>query len=176
MESILAAGMSRKDGEFSIFLSVHRERLRRVASAYSRPTERDDLFQEIVVALWGARSTFRGECSEKTFVYRVAHNVALKACLRRPTPTTAVPEDLACADPLADEAVARKVDSERLRNAVRALPLGERQVVVLALEELSHREIADITGLTEGHVAVRLHRAKNRLKEILDQPAGRRLP
>src|SRR5918992_2125134 len=53
--------------------------MRRLAVSYARNRhESEDLFQEIAVALWKALSTFRGESTERTFIYRVAHNTAIR--------------------------------------------------------------------------------------------------
>jgi RNA polymerase sigma factor (sigma-70 family) len=56
---------------------------------------------------------------------------------------------------------------------VRQLPLGLRQVVVLTLEGLSQREIADVVGITEGNVAVRLTRARALLSRLLNSGVER---
>jgi RNA polymerase sigma-70 factor (ECF subfamily) len=55
----------------------------------------------------------------------------------------------------------------RLMDAVRAIPLGQRQVVALLLEGLTHAEIADVLGITESNVAVRAVRARKELRERL---------
>jgi hypothetical protein len=53
--------------------------LGRVVASYARPSDQDDLAQDIAVALWNALPSFRGDCSERAFVFRVAHNRALVA-------------------------------------------------------------------------------------------------
>jgi RNA polymerase sigma-70 factor (ECF subfamily) len=53
--------------------------------------------------------------------------------------------------------------------AIQQLPVGQRQVIVLTLEGLSHAEMADVIGITENNVAVRVNRAKSALKEILGE-------
>ena len=57
---------------------------------------------------------------------------------------------------------------DRLRAAIQHLPLVYRQVIMLMLEDLSHAEIADVLGITESNVAVRLNRARKALKESLE--------
>ncbi len=58
---------------------------------------------------------------------------------------------------------------DRLRSAIQRLPLAYRQVVMLMLEELSYLEIAEILGITESNVAVRLNRARKALKQALEE-------
>jgi RNA polymerase sigma factor (sigma-70 family) len=152
------------------YLHLVREYLRpveRLAATYERdPARREDLVQEIWLALWRALPSFRGDCSERTFVYRIAHNRGVTHIehwmLRK---TEELSEDLPVIDHREDpegDAIARQ-RGEALRAAVRQLPLAQRQVVSLALEGLPHRDIAEILGLTENNVAVRLNRARARL-------------
>ena len=63
---------------------------------------------------------------------------------------------------------------DRLREAVRRLPLAARQVVVLSLESLSQREIGEVLGITENNVAVRLTRARKLLRQALETEGSRR--
>jgi RNA polymerase sigma-70 factor (ECF subfamily) len=145
--------------------------LRRLAAGYERdPSRQQDLVQDIWLAVWRALPNFRGESSERTFVFRIAHNRAVShidyAQRRR-------------AESLDDEApiVAPELDPERafsaaqrhdrLRRAVQDLPVGLRQVVMLALEGLPHSDIADVVGISENNVAVRLTRARAALSRLL---------
>lgn len=158
------------DEDFAAFWHRYRARLHRLAGAYARSAEdRADLLQDISVALWTARDSFRAECTEQTFVYRVAHNVAIKHSLKRRLPLAheGAQERLVSAEPGPDEVLSAQDRAARLQEAVRALPLGEREVAVLALEGLGNSEIAAITGLRENHVGVRLFRAKEKLKAAM---------
>ncbi len=144
--------------------------LRRVAASYARDAaRREDLFQDICLALWTALPHFRGESSERTFVFRIAHNRGIAAAARR----REVTEDLTAAEEVADagpnpEAAAdHRQRRAQLQEAVAGLPLALRQVLTLALEGLSHREIGEVIGISEGNVAVRLTRARKQLQARL---------
>lgn len=160
---------------FDRVLAEHGPALARLASGYERvAAAREELVQEIALALWRALPHFRGECSERTFVYRVAHNCGLShAARRRPAhqPLHDLPESLEPIDPgpRPDEQSARAQRRDRLLAAVQRLPLIHRQVIMLTLEELSHGEIADVLGITENNVAVRLNRARNALRQELEE-------
>ena len=68
-------------------LAVHGSSLSRLAGSYVRGAgDCDDLLQEIIVAIWRALPRFRGECSERTFVFRIAHNRAIAHITRRRLP------------------------------------------------------------------------------------------
>lgn len=155
---------------FNVLLDVHGPSLMRLASSYVRNRgEREDLFQEIVIAVWRALPGFRGECSERTFLFRIAHNRCLTHVARR-RPTAPLDEHDADArdpQPTIEAQLAERQERERLLNAVRGLPLAYRQVVTLTLEGLPYREIAQVLGIGESNVGVRLNRARQLLKDLL---------
>ena len=145
--------------------------LQRLVFSYEfLPQAREDLLQEILLALWIALPRFRGESSLRTFVFRIAHNRALTHVWRRKR--TGIPEDpesLQLADKRAgpESSAIHNANQERLLQAIRELPVSLKQVMTLALEETSHAEIAEILGISENNVAVRLNRARNLLREKL---------
>ena len=164
-------GRAALDARYDQILRREGAALRRVAAAYEAdPARREDLFQEICLALWQALPRFRGESSERTFVFRIAHNRGLTHRSRRPAASTDLEEAETLADPNpGPEAEAGEAQRrERLRSAVLALPLEPRQVISLTLEGLSPREIAEILGITENNAAVRLSRARRALRQILE--------
>lgn len=145
--------------------------LARLAWGYAADAgDHDDLLQDILVALWRALPRFRGESSERTFVYRVAHNRAISHVARRRRDTDALRDDqLVDPGPRPDAQLDRKERSERLRAAIRRLPESQRQAVILHLEGLSPREIAALQGTTENNVGVRLTRARQALRALLGE-------
>jgi len=145
--------------------------LARLAAAYEvNPQAREDLLQDIRMALWLALPRFRGEASLRTFMYRIAHNRALTHVWRRKQAGTPDPiEDIELTDERAGPET-RAIESAsraQLFDAIRALPLPSRQVITLALEDMSNREIGAVLGLTENNVAVRLSRARSLLRARL---------
>ena len=147
----------------------HGEMIARVARGYvDDPHDIDDLWQEILVALWRALPRFRGESSERTFVLRVAHNRGITYSItRRRSEPLLEPDQLPDPAPLAETRVINEQRQERLFEAVRRLPELQRQAVMLQLEGLSGREIAEMQGTTETNVGVRLTRARKALREML---------
>jgi RNA polymerase sigma factor (sigma-70 family) len=145
--------------------------IRRLAGCYEpEHGSRDDLAQEIAIALWRALPGFRGDCSIRTFVFRIAHNRALTHVWRRGrVQTTEVTDTVAVSDPAQSPEVRLEHDrrSARLRAAIQSLPLVHRQVLTLALEDLSHAEIASVLGIRENAAAVRLTRARQALRSAL---------
>ncbi len=158
------------EDRFHRILQAYGRALARVAASYEPAAgRREDLLQEIAFALWRALPGFRGECSERTFVFRLAHNRGLTHVWRRPPPAAALEEGRDVADPAPGpesraESGRRR---ERLMEAIQVLPVAYRQVLTLSLEELSQAEIAQVLGITENNVAVRLSRARRALREAL---------
>jgi RNA polymerase sigma-70 factor (ECF subfamily) len=153
-------------------LQEHDRALRRLAASYERdPSRQQDLVQEIWLAVWQALPRFRNDCSERTFVFRIAHNRAVSHIdhwQRRRADTLDADAPLPSPNPDPEHSLSQQQRHERLRAAVQALPIGLRQVVVLTLEGLSNAEVADVVGITENNVAVRLTRARAALSLALN--------
>ena len=161
---------SDRDAWLEAVLEAHGAALGRLAASYARdPGEREDLFQEIVVAIWKGLPRFRGECSERTFVFRIAHNRGIAHLARRRMPTAGAPDelDVQSPGPNPEQALSRAQEGQRLLEAVQRLPLGYRQVVTLTLEGFGYGEIADVLGISESNVGARLTRARQMLRQML---------
>ena len=158
---------------FERILSEHGAAISRLAYSYESVAGiREELVQEIALAIWKALPHFRGECSERTFIYRIAHNRGLTHVGRRRAPQQSL-NDLEETDepvdprPHPDERLAQMNQQEQLAWAVQSLPVAHKQMIVLMLEGLSHAEIGEVLGITENNVAVRLTRARKALKEAM---------
>jgi RNA polymerase sigma-70 factor (ECF subfamily) len=158
--------------QYERIVSAYGPALVRLTACYeSRPHAREDLLQEILLAIWKTLPGFRGECSQKTFVLRVAHNRCLTHVWRRgksaesPAELPEVPDPRKSPETMAIDNLRR----ESLLAAIRALPVNYRQAITLALEDLAPAEIAAVLGVTENNVAVRLNRARKALRSILEE-------
>jgi RNA polymerase sigma factor (sigma-70 family) len=149
----------------------HGASLARLASSYELNTHaREDLLQEIRLAIWIALPRFRGESSLRTFLFRIAHNRALTHVWQRKRNLSSEDSEEPVDARAGPEAVAiQAVNSSRLMGAIRELPLPFRQVITLSLEDLSHAEIASVLGISENNVAVRTNRARKLLREKLGE-------
>jgi RNA polymerase sigma factor (sigma-70 family) len=171
-EQSAAPAQERPADRLERLLAQHARPLERVAASYGRTAaEREDLLQDFAVALWTALPGFRGDCSERTFILRIAHNRGVTFLSKRSPKGEAVEdyEESAEASSGANPAIAyeRKEHGNLLLAATRALPLPHRQVVTLLLEGLSHHDIADVLGVSVNNVAVRATRARAALRVLL---------
>lgn len=155
---------------FSAWLSTHAGLLHRVANGFATGADRDDLMQELLLAMWRAVPAFAGASKESTFIYRVAHNAALT--WRRGTATYARQVERFAAQPQSAATGNASRDEEALElifAAIRRLPPVDRSLIMLQLDGVSYAAIAEIHGLTENHVGVRLNRIRRKLTALLQE-------
>jgi RNA polymerase sigma-70 factor (ECF subfamily) len=157
-----------QDARYLEAAAAHGAAMQRLASATEANAERRrDLLQDMHVALWRSFASFDGRCSMRTWMYRVAHNVAASHVDKeRRTHQGAVTLDeiehmadgaSVSADVEQTEAIAR------LHALIRTLKAPDRQIITLYLEELDAASIAEITGVSPGAVATRISRLKSYL-------------
>ena len=150
------------------------QRLARASEANAE--RRRDLLQDMHVALWRSLASFDGRCSMRTWVYRVAHNVAASYIDRERRGRVGnvsvddiehLPETRSLsADIEQSDAI------EKLNALIRKLAATDRQVLTLYLEDLDAAAIAEITGLSPGAVATRVSRLKAQLAKSFHETAN----
>jgi len=143
--------------------------LARLARAHEAdPSLRQDLLQDIHLALWRSLANFGNRCSLRTWVYRVAHNVAASHVLRdrrRPKPKLATLDeiDLPADAPDPADSIYEALVMRRITELIQQLKPLDRQVIILHLEGLPAEEIADITGISSGNTHTKLTRIRQLL-------------
>lgn len=146
----------------------------RLARAMEYDSEKArDLEQDIHCELFRSFARFEGQCALKTWVYRVAHNVAAEHRLResRRKPAVALDEIEDLPEPGdAERSAAENHAVARAQAIIRSLPTLDAQVMLLWLEGESGGDIADVTGLSPGSVATRIHRLKAALASEFESP------
>ena len=158
---------------FRQWLSEHAGLVARVCRAYAESREdREDLFQEAVLAIWQSIPSFDGRAKASTWIYKVSLYTAL-ARRRNERKHRRFHLALESQAEIADgTAAAGKVleDRETLDSVYKAfheLPAVDRSLALLHLDGLTHGEIADILGISTNHVGVKINRAKKQLAQQL---------
>lgn len=142
-------------------------KLLRICSVYAEDADdKKDLFQESLINIWQAMPSFEGQASLSTWMFRVTLNV----CLRLQNKQAKKRDRFRKMDSITFESIraedATPEESERLiqlRNCIKKLNDADKAITTLYLEEMSYKEIADITGLSENNVAVKIKRIKMKL-------------
>ncbi len=131
--------------------------------------EHDDLFQEIVAQLWQAYGRFRGEAKFSTWLYRVSLNTAITHLRKKKRrKDDAQLDDFAyqlAAEPAKDEELEEQ--KRVLYAAINHLNKVEKAVIMLYLEEKEYAEMAEILGITQNNIRVKMNRIRNKLKELM---------
>jgi RNA polymerase sigma factor (sigma-70 family) len=152
--------------KFLLMIKEHQGIIHKVCRLYRDGIEdREDLFPEIVFQLWKAVASFRSEAKISTWMYRIALNTAISS-FRKQKPSleyALVLPDVAEEEP--DEALLMR--QERLFAALKQLDDGEKAIISLYLEDMTYRQIAEITGISENNVGVKLNRIRNKIQKLL---------
>jgi RNA polymerase sigma factor (sigma-70 family) len=163
---------------FEAWLRSHGAMLHHVANGFAEGADRHDLMQELLLAVWRAVPAFRAGAQPSTFIYRVAHNAALtwrrgrKNYERRVGRFEAMaPDDeaLQMREGGAADAARERETLELIYAHIRALPPVERSLMLLHLDGVGYAEMAEIHGLSENNVGVKLSRLKQKLSEAMKE-------
>ena len=170
---------------FEMLVTPHEQMLWRVCWHYTHHQEdAADCLQEAMLKAWRAIKTYRGECSLKTWLYRIAATVCLDFLRKQKRlPETESADELAEDEgftpvddsPTPDEAVIRAESADHIRAAIDALPADMRTAIILyALQGMPYEEIAEVTRTSVGTVKSRISRARQKIAKFLQD--GNNLP
>lgn len=156
---------------FTALLERHRGIVVKVAASYAHGADaRTELAQEIAAQLWRAFPRYDPARSFSTWMYRIALNVAISDLReRRRDADHLAPlagDALDVADPAAADPL-RELQVRALHRFIAALPVLERALMLLYLDERSYAEIAEILGIREANAATKVSRLKQRIRNEL---------
>jgi RNA polymerase sigma factor (sigma-70 family) len=140
-------------------------------NGFASGDDRNDLLQEVLLALWKSIPAFRGQAKPTTYIYRVSHNAALLWVRTEKNYRRRVDQLEAFAPTL----FAREQDSledarlARLYQAIRELKPLDRSLILMSLDGLNYREMSEVQGLSESNVGVKINRIKSQLSLILKE-------
>ena len=168
---------SELEKQFIDTVRQHERMIYKVCSFYvSDELPMDDLYQEVVYYLWRGFAKFKGECNVSTWIYRVTLNTCISGVRkenRQPKSSVSVST---LEEPLHETEQPEMEEKIReMYGLINRLSTIEKAIVLLYLEEKSYQEIADITGLTLPNVAVKLKRAKDKMRKMNEQLKNKNL-
>lgn len=151
---------------FLVLIQEHQGIIHKICRLYRDSKEdREDLFQEITYQLWKSFPSFKGEAKVSTWMYRIALNTAIASFRKKRLDVEyhQVLPDLP--DEEVDEEYA--IRQESLFATLKQLNESERAIVALYLDDLSYRQIAEIIGISDNNVGVKLNRIKLKIQKLL---------
>ena len=160
--------MKETENIFITLINQHKAIIHKISKMYMNGAEEQrDLFQEIVLQLWKAYPTFKGNSKFTTWMYRVSLNTALIYFKKesRKVDKTPLDENIDVIDVNENEGKEEKL--AYLYTAVQELNVIEKALIFLFLENQSHREIAENLGISEVNARVKLNRTKEKLQFII---------
>jgi RNA polymerase sigma-70 factor, ECF subfamily len=159
--------------QFLEYITTHNALIYKVCHTFERDLERQrDLFQDIILNLWKAFPNFKNNSKWTTWAYRIALNVAITQ-RRKPQVTTSELNETfytGLADVTFDESKETRLNA--LYQAINQLNPAEKALILLYLDDASYSEIAEIIGITENNIGVKLNRIKFKLKQLLTHYEG----
>lgn len=163
-----------KELEFENLYQLHKDKIFRLCLGFLK--DRDlayDLFQEILIKIWRHLDSFRSESDISTWIYRIAYNTAItfSAKEKRKQEQVDFPQGMELAEP-ENKSQEQEIQIQRLYEAINSLPETDRVIATLLLENTPYKTIAEVTGITENYVAVKVNRIKTSLTQILN-PHGK---
>jgi RNA polymerase sigma factor (sigma-70 family) len=157
---------------FDRWLAEHAAVLHHVANGFAEGADRADLMQELLLAVWRAVPAYRGGAQSSTYIYRVAHNAALTWKRTQRNYRQRLDRFEALEAPASVASAVDGREGEALRHlyaAIRRLPPVDRSLILLHLDGVSYAGMAEIHGLTESNVGVRLNRLKQKLTDAMEE-------
>lgn len=166
--------MINKEEKFNKVILDNGEKIRRICRYYNANQEdQKDMYQEILVNVWKSLDSFRGDSAISTWIYRIAVNTSLgftgKAFKQMKLLVNLDTENLSSllSDELLDEKLKKEKKFDLLQTELNQLSVIDKSLISLMLEGLTMRDIADVIGITEPNVKVKIHRIKEQLKTKL---------
>jgi RNA polymerase sigma-70 factor, ECF subfamily len=153
---------------------LYRTRVYNLVLRISGEQDADELCQEVFIKIFRNIGKFRGESALGTWIYRLAVNSALTHVTRRPRERSL--EECAWEEPAVPMTLRDPRLRERIERALAALPGGYRAAIVLHdVEGLSHDEVAEILGCSVGTSKSQLHKARQKMRELLGAAVEREI-
>jgi RNA polymerase sigma-70 factor (ECF subfamily) len=163
--------MQRKEERFNLLVKENHQKIHRICKYYAPVSDdQKDIYQEILINIWKSLESFRGDSLESTWIYRIALNTAMgfagKEFRRMRIVLDGGDKNITNLMSDDDSEVKLKEDQlNKLQDNLNQLSVIDKAIMSLVLEDLTSKEIAEIIGITEPNVRVKIHRIKETLRE-----------
>lgn len=161
--------MSNKEQVFKEIFQANSKKIYRLCFGYTNDEDSaNDLHQETFLKVWQNLDKFRNQAMISTWIYRIAVNTCL---------TYLKSEKRQAKDELTPNIIENKMEEvsdkqeqvKALYHCIAQLEENERLLITMVMDEIPYPEIAEISGISEGNLRVKIHRIKHKLTELYDQ-------
>jgi RNA polymerase sigma factor (sigma-70 family) len=154
--------------QFEIHIREHELLIHKVCNVYAvTRSDREDLFQEIVIQLWKAFPKYRAESKLSTWIYRVAINTAITGLRRKKDFIKSYEHESLPVDiPDRSFYLQEEEHLKQMYKAIEKLNEIEKAIVMLYLEDKSYEEMEEILGINKGNLRVKMNRCKEKLRQL----------
>jgi RNA polymerase sigma-70 factor (ECF subfamily) len=162
--------MEDKEQRYKQILTMHWDMIYRLCCSYIEDSDlRKDLFQNILIRIWKGLNAFENRSSVGTWVYRIAVNASIDFFRKEEHIRYIELTDIDITDHSAN-VEADLIQSEKMKlmyHCINKLTFIDKTIITLYLEDISHRDISEIVGISEKNVSVKLTRIKKKLNNCL---------
>ncbi len=165
---LIQALKGRNDKEnFISLINEHNSLIYKVCNTYCQDaTERQDMFQEIIIQLWKSYPQFRGEAKFTTWMYRIALNTAISALRKKRLYVTPLETATEALSEIPVEATETKEQQVALHKAINQLSAVEKAIVMMYLDDKSYEEMEEVFGISQNTLRVKMNRIKEKLRKL----------
>ncbi|RZM12830.1 MAG: sigma-70 family RNA polymerase sigma factor [Pedobacter sp.] len=151
---------------FVVLLEQHKGLIHKICRLYrDHPEDRKDLFQEITFQLWKSYPAFKGNAKISTWFYRIALNTAINIFRKKQPSLQYIAEIPDSADDEPSDELARR--QEQLFAAMQQLNDSDKAIMTLYLEDLTYSQIAEVIGISENYIGVKINRIKTKIQALI---------
>ncbi|CAM1343408.1 RNA polymerase sigma factor [Tenacibaculum amylolyticum] len=155
---------------FEEVIETNKLKIFRICRIYAvNPITAEDLFQEVIYQIWKSYTSFKGKSSISTWIYKIALNVCIrfKEKLDKKNGKTVRLDGIQIETKENSSTSMNDEKFQALQSCIENLNPLDKSIVILSLEELAYKEIAEVTGLTENHIAVKMKRIRKKLLKCI---------
>ena len=154
--------------EFTELIEENQGIIFKVSALYcDNKTCRKDLFQDILLQLWKAYPTYKGQSKFSSWMYRVALNIAISQFRKEKKKGKDVMHEIPLNITEDDSNSEKEERAEILHKAIGKLSKAEKSIIILYMDDYPYEEISDIIGISVSNVGVKINRIKSKLQKIL---------
>ncbi|GAA4788052.1 sigma-70 family RNA polymerase sigma factor [Olivibacter ginsenosidimutans] len=161
--------MAQKEALFKEIFDQNSKKVYHLCYGYTGDSDSaNDLMQETFIKVWQNLDKFRNQSQLSTWIYRIAVNTCLSYLrVEKRKATDEINERII--ETKAEDVSEKQEQVNQLYKCISQLEENERIIITMVLDEIPYQEIADISGISEGNLRVKIHRIKNKLTEIYNR-------